>query len=126
MHSAAYAFNPEFLEADLMANDDIMESVRTMVDRSCADKGEAAKAMVEFGEVRHASGIASDNTAMEAAKLTPAWQWWRMFDSPFPEPRRVASRVTAQVVSATARERAWSALGRIHNIDRKNHCSDSS
>ena len=77
-----------------MANDEIMEGVRTMVDRLCADKGEAAKAMVQFGKFRHASGIAGDNTAMEAAKFTPAWQWWRMFGSPFPELRKVAIRVT--------------------------------
>ena len=32
-----------------MANDEIMKDVRTMVDRLCAEKGEAAKAMVQFG-----------------------------------------------------------------------------
>lgn len=48
----------------------------------------------------------------------PAWKWWQLYGSLYPDLQRVAVRVTAQVVSATACERAWSAFGYVHTASR--------
>ena len=50
----------------------------------------------------------------------PGWAWWQRFGYEFYELKKVAIRVLAQVTGSTASERAWSAMGFVHD-KKQNH-----
>jgi hypothetical protein len=120
LHTSGYAFDPEWLHIDVYSADpEIMEGVSTMIGRLTETVTEAAAAERQF---RAEEGPFGAPAAKLNARQMPAWQWWQQYGVRTPELRKVAIRVLAQVVAATASERNWSTMGFIHS-DRRNRLS---
>jgi hypothetical protein len=118
LHAAAYAFDPEFLQENVAVIAEVMDGVHTMIERLSPSPEYIAKATVQFSMFRDRSSPLCKEGPINTARQCPPWQWWRLYGSIYPELQRVAIKLTAQVVSATACERAWSAFGHIHTASR--------
>jgi hypothetical protein len=88
-----------------------------MIKRLSQDSAQEARALIQFRKYRNDCTLRS-GASFETARSMPAWQWWELNQSMFPDLAPIAIRVVAQVVSATSCERNWSTFGYLHTASR--------
>lgn len=89
-----------------------------MIERLAPSPEAAAVADRQFRQFRALEGPFGGASAQSNAREMPAWQWWQQYGYKTPELRNIAMRILAQVASATASERNWSAMGFVHSATR--------
>lgn len=124
LHTAAYALDPEFIREDIFKNKEVMSGVHFVIEHMAGSTNQIAQATLQFYRFRDPTNPMSGEGAMATAKQSPAWKWWSLYGFHYPELQKVAIKVTAQVVSATSCERAWSAFGHVHTASRNRMTAD--
>jgi hypothetical protein len=94
-----------------------MSGLKATLKRLSKDNEQEASALIQFRKFRNDHNLRS-GADFETARAMPAWQWWELYQSMFPDLAPIAIRVLAQVVSATACERNWSTFGLLHTASR--------
>ncbi|XP_056685773.1 uncharacterized protein [Spinacia oleracea] len=88
------------------------------------DKYEEKKLRDQFTEFQLKKGIYSLPQAQMDAVTMEAIDWWSMYGSQTPELAEVAKKVSAQPISSSSAERAWSTFGLVHSLKRNRlNCS---
>ena len=115
---AAYLLDPEFLEADVQSNEEVMLGSWKMVEKLVLDLDEVVKVVSELELFCSGKGMFSRAVAKASAKQVPAYQWWSSFGASTPVLQQVAIKVLSRVASACSCERNWSTFEFIHSRKR--------
>ena len=113
---AAYLLDPEFLEADVQSNEEVMAGFWSMVEKLVPD--DVVQVVSELELFRSGKGMFSRAVAKASAKQVPAYQWWSSFGASTPVLQQAAIKVLSRVASACSRERNRSTFEFIHSKKR--------
>ena len=120
LHSAGYLLDPEFLTHRVSGDGkehafDTMSEAATIIRRLISNPDNYAKAVSQLTQFRRAGSGTINAEAWEAAKKMPAYDWWFVFMSQWPELQAIALKVLSQPIGCGGVERVWSTFGWIQS-----------
>lgn len=116
LHCAGFALDPEFQEYQF--SQEVMRGLRQACLIVLGDADAAKAAVLGHAAYVAKEGDFGDPMVRALAEDMPAYQWWVMNGSDYPELQKVAVRVSAMVSGAGACERNWSAYDFVHSKKR--------
>ena len=94
---------------------DTMSEAATIIRRLISNPDNYAKAVSQLTQFRRAGSGTINAAAWEAAKTMPAYDWWFVFMSQWPELQAIALKVLSQPIGCGGVERVWSTFGWIQS-----------
>lgn len=114
VYRAAYALNPQYLYTDF--DSDVLDDLQSVLKTTLGEL-EGVKAYAIFSGLYKTRRGLSDSTET-ATKILPPHEWWKTHGYHLQPLAMVAMRLLAQVPSASACERNWSAYKFVHSQKR--------
>eukprot|EP00918_Siedleckia_nematoides_P026082 GHVU01056277.1.p2 GENE.GHVU01056277.1~~GHVU01056277.1.p2 ORF type:complete len:229 (-),score=47.89 GHVU01056277.1:651-1337(-) len=110
IYAIGYLVDPEFVEGGLAVEKipNVMAAWHRYLKRAYEDVQERAKLTEQLHSFRNSMGHIGSAEAAAAKKDTSAHTWWQLHGWELPELQKLARRVLAQPVCASACERNWS------------------
>jgi hypothetical protein len=114
LYRAAFALNPRFRAPEFP--DEVLTDLEEVLVR-CLGEKEGMKAFTVF-QSYYTTGRGVTERMEQAAQSLPPHEWWKVYGAPLQPLSGFAMRLLAQVPSASACERNWSAYKFVHSEKR--------
>lgn len=114
VYRAAYALNPRYRTETF--DNEVMDDLEYVLNRTLGEDA-GADALTVFRGF-YVTGRRVTDAAQKAAKRVQPHEWWQVYGDRLQPLGRVAMRLLAQIPSASACERNWSAYKFVHSEKR--------
>jgi hAT family C-terminal dimerisation region len=119
LHAAGFALDPEFRGHAALRDAEVTEGLQHVIEIMLPETKDAIAALSQHASYMSGLGVWGPEITQQAASTMAGHAWWLKFGTSSKELSYVAQRVLAQVSSACACERNWSAYDFVHS-ERRN------